>query len=67
MNPFQDDREHEPIQTRTTPGSYYVQGFADGYHNRPQRNHRTKEAREAYAKGYNQGVQQRQAQTKRKE
>lgn len=57
---YQDnDHEPEPFTAQPTPGSYYVQGFADGFHDRPQQNHRTKEAREAYSKGYNQGVQQR--------
>lgn len=60
MNPYQEEREAEPIQARPTPaGSYYLQGFSDGYHDRPQKKQRAKEAKEAYTRGYKQGVQQR--------
>jgi hypothetical protein len=52
-----DEEKVTPLTHCTTSGSYYLQGFTDGYHGRQQVKHQEKEAREAYMNGYNQGIQ----------
>jgi len=56
---YQEEKEPILFKARTTAGAYYLQGFSDGYHNRPRVKHRSKRAQEAYTKGYDQGERSR--------
>lgn len=56
---YQDEKETIQIITRTPTGEYYLQGFSDGYHNRPRVKQRSQRAQDAYTKGYDQGVRSR--------
>lgn len=54
---YETEKERNPLTpAHSTTGSFYLKGYSDGYHGRPQEHYRTKEARDAYAKGYDQGV-----------
>lgn len=57
---YQDEKEPITLTTRTPTGEYYLQGFADGYHNRPRVKQRSQRAQEAYTKGYDQGERSRE-------
>lgn len=63
------DQEHTPapllITRGPTTGEIYLQGYADGYHQRPPVIQRTKKAQAAYSKGYNAGSQTRRSSTAR--
>jgi hypothetical protein len=58
---YYQDHEPERLITRRTPtaGAIYLQGYADGYHNRPRIIQRTRKAQAAYSKGYEAGSQAR--------